>query len=110
MLENIEREGGVVHEQDMVSASLWMDLGLGKNSKVSVGRVIIVEMENRIKPKGHRKKRKGKERKGKERKGIQMRRPRTCISKVFVPLELDSSTMAVIEGGSVDLRWHSKTD
>ena len=38
--------------------------------------------------------------------------PRTCIRYIgyFVPLELDSSTMAVIKGGSVDLRWHSTTD
>ena len=70
-------------------------------------RVMIVEMKNRIEPQGHKKerKRKGKERKGKERKGFQMSR-----SKVLVPLELDSSTMAIREGGSVDLRWYSKTD
>ena len=83
-----------------MNARLWMGFGLGRIARYQVHRVIIVEMRNGTEPQGHRK----------ERKGFQMSRPRTCISKVLVPLELDSSTMAVIEGGSVDLRWHSKTD
>ena len=70
--------------------------------------MMIVEMKNRIEPQGHKKR---KERKRKERKGFQMSRPKDMhIQGTLVPLELDLSTMAIREGGSVDLRWYSKTD